>query len=101
MSSELRALVVGGTGAVGRHVVGELLRSKACATMCLFARILNRALSQEFAVVTTIGRRPVTLPDEYAEFKDSPKLVQKVVGSQLVLLPLFYHLSSAIINFRL
>ena len=43
MSSELRALVVGGTGAVGRHVVGELLRSKACATICLFARILNRA----------------------------------------------------------
>jgi uncharacterized protein YbjT (DUF2867 family) len=50
-----RALLLGATGAVGGHVLAELLRSPA------------------FAAVTTVGRRPVELPAPPA------KLTQHVV----------------------
>jgi uncharacterized protein YbjT (DUF2867 family) len=44
-----RAILLGATGAVGGHVLAELLRSPA------------------FAAVTTLGRRPVELPDPPAK----------------------------------
>lgn len=56
--AELRALVVGGTGAVGKQLVSELLQSRS------------------FSKVTTIGRREVPIPDN---IPNKEKLEQHVV----------------------
>lgn len=57
----LRAVVVGGTGAIGREVVGALLASP------------------RWSQVTTIGRRAVEVPDNYKDW-DPAKLRQVVVN---------------------
>eukprot|EP00048_Salpingoeca_helianthica_P015683 m.228023 g.228023 ORF g.228023 m.228023 type:complete len:223 (+) comp17382_c0_seq1:31-699(+) len=63
MSAEkpLRAIVIGATGAVGHHITGILLGNP------------------NFSKVTTIGRKPLTLSEEYASVANSPKLEQKTV----------------------
>ncbi|XP_028411804.1 oxidoreductase HTATIP2-like [Dendronephthya gigantea] len=61
----LKALVIGGTGAVGKCLVGELLSSK------------------NFSKVVVLGRRNATVPDEYnvkqAEAESEGRLVQVTV----------------------
>lgn len=61
----LRAVVIGGTGATGKCLVGELLSSK------------------NFSKVTVLGRRNVTVPENYnvnqAEAESEGRLVQVTV----------------------
>jgi oxidoreductase len=70
----LRAVVTGGTGAVGQHVVAQLLQAQAPAW-----------------TVVTVGRRPVTLRPEYgldqAALESSGRLVQHSVDMEALAAP--------------
>lgn len=57
----MKAVVIGGTGAIGIELVGQLLHSSA------------------WSEVTTIGRREVVVAAAYQEY-DAAKLAQKVVN---------------------
>ena len=85
--SDIRALVIGGTGAIGRHIVGQLLLAKVCLHLSCIVHLASAPrgpllnATQEFSKVTMLARRPVTLTDEYKDLQGSAKLNVTVVGS--------------------